>query len=308
MKSLIPFLLLGLVLTSGCEKSITINLPEQPKKLVVNAVVLRGEPVHLILTRSLSNAESGKSVDASVAGASVLLYRDGVLVDTLEPYSPGAYYSTIEAEHGHRYRLVISHASYASVEAETAAPDAVPILGLDRTRSARNNPNYGTQDLLRVRFKDPAASGDHYILQILPGYWQMNEPLDFYGWDNCIGVSDPSFESPYGNELPGEESCLPSRSLLLRDIHFNGQEKELRMYASSSSLEPGVQWQSTDTSYASVRMYHVTPEFYNFVKSYRSAQDASGNPFAEPFNVTTNVKGGYGVFAIVSEEMFEVRD
>jgi hypothetical protein len=104
---------------------------------------------------------------------------------------------------------------------------------------------------------------------------------------------------------------MPSRSLLLRDQQFDGQEKELRIYGSSYTLQPYVYGNGgsvPDTAYPLVRMYHVTEDFYRFVKSFRSAMDASGNPFAEPFNVVSNVSGGYGVFAIVSEEGFELRD
>ncbi len=310
MKSLIPVLFIALMLASGCEKSITINLPEQPRKLVLNAVMLRGETIHASLTRTLSNAESGKGVNVSVAGAQVLLYRDGQLADTLKMTSPGEYQSQTAAVPGHRYKLVVSHPSYAAIEAETDSPEAVPILEWQHTPLVRSNPDKGDQDLLRIRFRDPAASGDYYIIQVLDANSSISgngPPLDFYSWDYCISPSDPSLESPYTSEFPGEDACLPSRSMFLRDILFNGQEKDLRLYVPSNMLIPYYIMPGSDTAYATLRLYHVTPDFYRFVKSYRSADDVSGNPFAEPFNVASNVRGGYGVFAILSEDKFEVR-
>lgn len=308
MKTLIPIFAGGLLLVCGCEKSITINLPAEPQKLVLNAVVPRGQPIYAHLTRTLSNAESGKGLNVSVTGAQLVLYVDGQAADTLEYESDGFYLSEVEATAGHRYRLKVTHPSYPGVEAETDAPAQIPLQTPVITRNARTTSNNGDQDLLQLRFRDPAGTGNHYIIQVLGGYNMNVQSLDFYSWDNCINIADPSFESPYSSEFPGEETCLPSRSLLLRDGLFDGQEKEVRLFASTYTLRPHAGPGGIDSTYPVVRMYHVTPEFYRFVKSYRSAQDASGNPFVEPFNIAGNVKGGYGVFSILNEEEYELRD
>jgi hypothetical protein len=308
MKKLIPFLLAATILAGGCEKSIKINLPDQARKIVVNSVMRLGEPIHASLTRTLSNAESSKGNFFQVTGAQILLYRDGQEVGRLDSVDVGVYASPVPAEPGHRYKLVISHPQYATTEAEADAPEPVPIISVRRDAMVRDNPDKGTEDLLNIRFRDPAAAGDHYILQVIGSGERDNLPLDFYSWRSCINATDPSIESPYASSLPGDEECFPSLALFVRDVQFNGQEKELRMYGSSYNLQPNPGWEpGMDSSYAAVRMYHVTPEFYRFVKSYRGAEDASGNPFAEPFNVSTNVKNGYGVFAILAEEEVELR-
>ena len=292
---------------SGCEKNVTVNLPEGSKKLVLNSVVFSGETIHANLTRSLSNAESGKSIDASVTGAQMILYKDGQAVDTLSDEGYGLYMSETEAEAGHQYRMVVTHPAYPTIDAESEAPAVVPISSFSIVPNARSGQNSGDLDLLRVRFNDPAAAGDHYIMQIFGSSDYNKDGSDFYSWGDCITVSDPSFETPYGADLPGDEACYPSRSLFIKDAMFNGREKEASMYVSSYTMNPYWDWQGTDTTYPFVNLCHVTPQFYQFVKSFRGAQNASDNPFAEPFNVVSNVKGGYGVFSIVSVERVEVR-
>lgn len=308
MKYILSSIFLSLVLLSSCEKSITINLPEEPKKLVINSIVLQGGLIYAHLTRSLSNAESGKNADVSVAGAQAVLYKDGQVVDTLKDEGFGLYTSDVDAEAGHRYRLVVTHRDYPTLEAETDAPVPVAIKDWSVVHYARSSPNSGDQDILKMRFDDPGTANDHYIMQILNANESLYEDLDFYSWGDCLQITDPSFESPYSAEFPGEEVCFPSHSLFFKDALFNGKEKELSMYVSSYQLNPYWPWQGTDTTYAQVRMYHVTPEFYQFVKTFRASQNASDNPFAEPFNIVSTVKGGYGVFSILSVESFEVKE
>jgi hypothetical protein len=304
MRFIIPILFLSLLLAS-CEKSVTINLPEQPKKLVLNAVVHEGDSIRGYLTRSLSNAESGKNINPSVQGAQALLYKDGVLVDTLSNTGFGEYESKIKAEAGHHYRLVISHPDYPTMDAETDAPAHVPIISWEAKIYGPANPKYGENDFLKIIFNDPSTTDDRYIFQILAPYDEQ-DGFDFYTWGSCLEIKDPSVESPYTAEFPGEDVCYPSRSVFLKDALFNGKKKELSMYLPNSFTYSYLDPQTGDTLFSVVRLFHVTPEFYQFVKSYRGSQDASDNPFAEPFNVMWTVKGGYGVFTILSEERFEL--
>ncbi len=196
LKAFAPAALACSVVLASCEKTIPVNIPSPPAKLVLNAVVMRGDSIRAQLTRSFSNAESGNNINPTVIGATVVLYRDGVIADTLEPMGDGMYQSGTLAEAGHRYKLSVTHPAYPAIEAESAAPDAVPIQSWDITQNARTNPDNGDQDLLRIRFRDPAGAGDHYILQVLGGYYAMIEELDFYDWGDCMNITDPSFESP----------------------------------------------------------------------------------------------------------------
>lgn len=47
--------------------------------------------------------------------------------------------------------------------------------------------------------------------------------------------------------------------------------------------------------------------YFRYLKSYEYLQYNDDNPFAEPANVYSNVKNGYGVFALVHAATYEVR-
>ncbi|WP_410963591.1 DUF4249 family protein, partial [Salmonella sp. SAL4455] len=52
---------------------------------------------------------------------------------------------------------------------------------------------------------------------------------------------------------------------------------------------------------AYVNVLRITEDYFKFVKSYSVYYNSSDNPFAEPSNVYTNVKNGYGIFALLTE-------
>jgi hypothetical protein len=50
------------------------------------------------------------------------------------------------------------------------------------------------------------------------------------------------------------------------------------------------------------RLYHLTPEHYNFLESVQNARTANFNPFVQPSLIKSNVEGGIGVFTTVIYE------
>ncbi|HSI89864.1 MAG TPA: DUF4249 family protein, partial [Adhaeribacter sp.] len=45
-----------------------------------------------------------------------------------------------------------------------------------------------------------------------------------------------------------------------------------------------------------VTLYHLERSYYDFLNTVDDAQDANGNPFAQPSAVKSTVQGGLGVF------------
>lgn len=48
------------------------------------------------------------------------------------------------------------------------------------------------------------------------------------------------------------------------------------------------------------RLYHLTEEHNSFTESVNNAQASNGNPFAQPANIISNLKGGIGIFTTLS--------
>ena len=73
------------------------------------------------------------------------------------------------------------------------------------------------------------------------------------------------------------------------DRLYNGQKYA---FGTSYRLDP------QDTVF--VTLYHMEPQYYDFISSMDEAQDANGNPFAQPSALKSTVQGGLGVFTTLS--------
>jgi hypothetical protein len=62
-----------------------------------------------------------------------------------------------------------------------------------------------------------------------------------------------------------------------------------------------------DSTYPVVELYHVSEAYFKFEKSRIVASYTNGDPFAEPVNVYSNVKNGYGIFAINGWDWKEIK-
>ncbi|MCU0415942.1 MAG: DUF4249 domain-containing protein [Cytophagaceae bacterium] len=62
---------------------------------------------------------------------------------------------------------------------------------------------------------------------------------------------------------------------------------------SRSTVEPG---------FININLTHLTPEHYYFLKSVEDANNANGNPFAQPSSIRSNITGGIGIFTCLSSD------
>jgi hypothetical protein len=59
------------------------------------------------------------------------------------------------------------------------------------------------------------------------------------------------------------------------------------------------EFQKGDTVITTV--YHLSKDYYDFIQSSDDAEDANGSPFQQPSAITTNIKGGIGIFTTISK-------
>ena len=79
------------------------------------------------------------------------------------------------------------------------------------------------------------------------------------------------------------------------DEIYNGQR-----YAFGSSYR----FDPKDTLF--VTLYHIEPQYYHFMNTLDAAQDANGNPFAQPIALRSTVQGGIGVFTTLTYDRRQV--
>jgi len=288
-----------LAMMSSCEKTININTPPYARKLAVNCNSEAGEPLYVVVGKSAAIKDQRYGTALVIDNAEVRLYVDDVYTETLHYDSVYGYPSLLHTEPGKKYTVKIAAPTYTDVEASVVAPAIVGISNIVRTVNARKDENGDWQDALTLTFSDPQGTADYYVIKL-----RGAQDSNFYNYSFCVNSPDASVETNV-SDVPDANTCLGNTGIFLRDVLFNGRQKELVLYAGSGYMSPIIN--GTDTMYATIELLHVAEDYFKFEKSYKVADDANGNPFAEPVNVYTNITNGLGIFSIVSSDMREIR-
>lgn len=277
---------------ASCKKDIHVDVPPYQSKLTVFSSSAIGEPIMINVGKSLGIAERRNMPDLTITNATVNLYEDGALKESLVyKEDMKGYLSTLVAQAGKTYSVKVSAPFYTDAASSSAVPSAVPITGLTRVPNARSNENGDPQDELLFTFNDPSTAGDYYIIRI-------TTPKDSFTYNNfCVNSGDASIETPY-NENVDLTTCLDNNSIFMRDELFNGKQKQVKIYVNSDNLHYTIN--GPDTTFPYIELLHVPEAYFKFEKSRQAAESANGDPFSEPVNVYTNVTNGYGVFSIIS--------
>ena len=283
------------VALTACEKEIIVNVPPHESKIVVHSVTATGDTITARISRSVGIVEYTPSMDLNVTDATVLLYDNGALVDTLA-YDAFTmrYVSNVVAEPGHLYTLHAQSPTLEPAFASAGVPFNASLNSIQRFENAKVNDNGGTMDELVITFNDPVESTDFYRVSLYMGDYF------FYG---CAQSSDPSIENPNDDFLDGD--CLNTNGLYLSDLLFNGKQKELRFFVDHYLLE-SMPDSLGNPMEATLRFENMPEAYFQFIKTNDFAEWNYGNPFAEPSNVYNNVTNGFGVFAVVGRTEYSI--
>jgi hypothetical protein len=288
--------LIALVIFSSCEKSVTVDVPEKPSSLVINAILKKDQVIRVIVGKSRYILQSGQGLDAYVVKNAVpVIFENNIPIDTLVLASSGYIYTspknkTIRA--GYTYTIKITAPGFSAAEATTIVPSQSEAPEVTRVKDARVTSDGVHKDEIIVKLNDPAEK-NFYLLQFFQAPFQPGDEYTVY----CASTTDKDLELVGDNADPlSTDNCYDADNLILRDDNFNGQVKQLRFYIESGILHDGT-GVNGQTTKPYVRLSRITEEQFKFIKSFSVYNMAVDNPFAEPVNVFSNVKNGYGIFA-----------
>lgn len=289
-----------ILLFAGCEKDVVIKVPEKDPSLVLIALQQKGEVISASVGRSRHILQPRPGFDLleyyTVKDAQVVVYENGVSIDTLT-YQPAEYlYKSGRGRvtrEGYTYSIKANAPDFKEITAESTIPSQSTIAEVRWEKNVRTN-SYGERiDEITVRFNDPAEK-NFYMLGIYQANYSGYRELPVY----CVSSTDKDIETVNGEEDPAEtENCLDGGNLLMRDVNFNGGQKILKLSVISNYLDEFVNPSTGATARPYVKLYRITEDHFKFAKSYNVFDNTDDNPFAEPVNVFTNVKNGYGIFS-----------
>ena len=274
---IIKFLSAGLIIliVLSCEKSVELDFPKAPSRIIVDGWIEQGRPPKVLLTRSLpyfSEVDSSSFRNLLISKAKVSVTVDGTTeILTLhhnDKYFPPFIYQgfQIEGEVGKTYTLNVE-INKKTITAKTRIPEPPTIDSL----CTITHPEKDTLKQIMVQFTDDPNSADFYRM------FSRIQGLDQY--------------------------YKPSYASVFSDDAFNGSTVSFPLFKGYTTQENKEDLYFSDDDTVYVKFCTISRNAYQFWKNYQSEQMNSLNPFASSAqeiegNVNGDGKGvwtGYGV-------------
>jgi hypothetical protein len=296
----IIFFIILLLVNSACEKPIKFNFSGD-SVIVVNSLISANEPIQIKLSRSIGI--NIKDTVEYIDNASVGIYCDNVLKEEIACTGNGLYKSTLIAETGKEYKIIVSSPRYASVTANTIVPPKPEIVDIIGDISMHN----GYDIRVRITLKDNAYIKNYYLLT-MKGYFPI------YGIDpvtnKYTAIGDSLSNLPFVNNdylIEGNNNSTATETLdailgtadvgnhviywiAFSDQSINGTQHTIETYI-INNIKPSYE------KPLYVELKSINEDYYNYLKSKYYAQNSKTNPFSEPIKVYNNIVGGAGIFA-----------
>lgn len=301
MKRILIYSFILIAGLTACEKPVTIEVPQKDPKLVIKGLLAKDETVVVTVGRSRGildpvSYQNSLVEQYTVKNAVPVIYENGVAIDTLVYNAQDYNYrprnnSRIRA--GFLYTIRVTAQGFTLAEASSLLPSQSVIAEVRRVRNARTNTDGEMMDDVTIKFDDPAGEKNFYLAQV----WSANGTM-FGNRIYCVSSTDKDLEAIGEDADPlATDNCFDGTALLMKDVNFNGAQKQLKLSVRSFELQDfNDNMGRTHRPY--IRLFRITEDEFKYVKSYNNYTTAGDNPFAEPANVFSNVKNGYGIFAV----------
>lgn len=274
----------------SCERDVTIELKPHTPTLVVHAYVETGKSFEIAVGKTTSNNIISSTDGNYVENATAILYENGVEIDTLDYDASIQRYTSADTAYPDKtYKIVVQAPGFKTVEATTIAPSAVGTTLVAYTKDARVDADGNLLNDITFRFADPAGK-DYYFVEI----------NSFFYNSFCVYSYDPSIEEFQGAIDPFEaNSCIDNDAIIINDRTFAGTTKEITLSATAYGL---IEFDDGNGNITRpyLKKYHISEDFYRYIKDGISADIVGNNPFIEPHITGGNVRNGYGLFTVYS--------
>lgn len=306
--SLIIFISILIYFTTGCTKELSIKFPKEDSKLVLNCLLIDGEPIiaQVSHTESITSGES-----MFVNNAVVELWEGDTLIKILTNTIEGTYVSDIYAKEGKRYILKASADGYVKVEGTDSVPYKTEIIDAKSGWGAHPYIEAGElryYDDYSLVFKDDPLHTNYYEVLFL-NQLKYSDSTTILSFASVCRIPDPVIE------IEGLTNYFPE-AYDFSDQHNNGKEFTVSMSFSGgiSSLFTKPLIKAPEGYYTLLRS--ISKEYYNFKKSWyvhrynqqiRTSFDEMiyEGLTGDPVPLYTNVKNGYGIVAAYSQTYFK---
>lgn len=245
---------------ASCSQDFDIQLPAHKPELVVECYLEDGEPLRALVTESTALLDTAL-IPPIIADAIVTITYRG-RTDTLRP---SIYLDPLR-------NRAYNYGSSTRVAADFNSGESYRIDVYDRQ---------GRHATGTTRFMPPVAIAN------MEASFNSEEEASIL----TTIPDDPATKNFYRLVLKrnSEQDSIQLNSYFTDELANNAGNMIIR---SRNRFMRG------DTAYA--MLYHITPEYYQFLNTSNGATSALGNPFAASGEIVSNISGGIGVFTALT--------
>jgi hypothetical protein len=279
---------------TACTTVVDFDIPDKNPWVVVNSLFSPDSvwQVHVSYSNNILAPGSGFFQPVGDAEVNILDQNDNV-IETLSG-SPDKFYrytykGKTKPTSGEVYSVQVK-VKDELLKAVSDLPVAVPITLLEVDSSAFKSQGEAVE--MSITFKDPGEKKNFYEVKVLrDGYYIHKQ--------DTIRYVDNLHVEPVDLAQGNDNSNGASK--LLDDNLFNGKNHIFRFKVRSYRLV-----QENDAR-VRVVLQSVTESYFRYFATQSLQNTASGDPFAQPVQVFTNVENGLGIFAGYSASVIELK-
>jgi len=320
---------LSLVAFYGCEWEVNIeNLKKEPR-LVLNSVVVAGQPVTASVSRTWFFTEENPNVNFQ--DAEVHLYINGQYKETMvwaegdgRYNSQGLYQAEYNPATGDRVAVIAQKKGFPTVSAEVILPDSCRQLQVsERITKLYYEDTYDADRLLSVTFQDNPEEVNYYLCYCELGYPTWNEEKGeytgeyFWSYLNADYNEEPLFlgQLTAFEKILGYDWLSGMYGRVFNDEQINGKEYTLRIpfrrsgytyYAYYDEEGNWVPSTNNELVLCRVNLYTISESYYRYMKTLIEMEDSSlqreliKSGLAEPVSFYCNIDNGLGILGACS--------
>ncbi len=236
--------------------------------------------------------------------AKIKLYENNNFIEDLEFQENGFYISTIRPEEGKIYKIEVEHSNLENVSSQISVLQPVPISQITSNfeyKIIEFIDEFGTytdtmiKGTINFHINDPINEENYYAVSAYTidtiYYWdeeiyeETDSIIDI--WKNTIWIDPSTADYQYSTQIE-----------LGRDYYY-AFYKELND-GKLFNYTCDVNFNSQQGKKIYFELFSLDKHFYLYSKSRQEQMQAGYIPFAQPVNVYTNIKNGYGVFGSYS--------
>lgn len=279
----------------SCTKTINVDLPNHIPLPIINSFFCPCNAIKVQLTESSSPYIS---MPRQIKNATLLLYENGLLVDSLIQDTSGLYVSSVFPQEDFEYTLISTIEGYDQCSTFNKIPKKPVLTSVTFQDSVLIDDDGFYLSKAEIIIDDVGDGKNFYEISLSARYFK---DWGIGGVEECIEgliFSQSKNTDPVLLEsglLPYEYSCL-----LFSNNLFTGERYALQVYY--------LDWYPDYNEYdLIINVKSVSEDYYNYQKKIKLYNYSSGTIFSsgdtkigDPVSLFSNVENGYGIFAAYS--------